>query len=447
MTASAYRPMSLLRASVFAPAAALLLVATQAHAVPAFSRQTGAECAACHVGGFGPQLTPYGSKFKIGGYSERNGNAVLLPLSAMVVTNATRTEKKAPEADQVEHFDRNDNVAMQEASVFLAGRLAEGLGAFVQETYSGVDRAWAFDQADLRFAKTYTVDDTDTTIGVSINSNPTLTDPFNTLGQWRYPYTSSDFNVGFGPSPAVENLASGVAGVNLYGLYDGHLYAEFGIYDTLSRKQIDWLNGEDAGKFNGMGNYMRVAWMEDHKRDNWSVGLFGFDASVEPERNGDASKDDYHDLGIDASYQFLGNRQNIWTVNGSYTLERSNPDFSDPGENGRLQQFRLAGSYHYNQTWGATLGVFDTWGRGSALYEGDGSLNGKPDSRGFMLQADWTPWGKEGSWGSPWANLRLGVQYVGYDQFMGGSRYLDADGAVRDAKDNNTLSVFAWFAI
>ena len=153
------------------------------------------------------------------------------------------------------------------------------------------------------------------------------------------------------------------------------------------------------------------------------------------------------DMGVDASYQFLGNRQNIWTVTGSYTLERSNPDFSDPGENGRLQQFRLAGSYHYNQTWGATLGVFDTWGQGSALYQGDGSLNGKPDSRGFMLQADWTPWGKESSWGSPWANLRLGVQYVGYDQYMGGSHYLDADGAVRGAKDNNTVSVFAWFAI
>lgn len=38
-----------------------------AQALPSYSRQTGQDCAACHVGSFGPQLTPYGTKFKIGG--------------------------------------------------------------------------------------------------------------------------------------------------------------------------------------------------------------------------------------------------------------------------------------------------------------------------------------------------------------------------------------------
>ncbi|MEY2843118.1 MAG: hypothetical protein RI920_1155, partial [Pseudomonadota bacterium] len=42
------------------PSALLLVAATQAHAVPSFARQTGQDCAACHVGAFGPQLTPYG---------------------------------------------------------------------------------------------------------------------------------------------------------------------------------------------------------------------------------------------------------------------------------------------------------------------------------------------------------------------------------------------------
>ncbi|MDE1979718.1 MAG: cytochrome c1 protein, partial [Betaproteobacteria bacterium] len=32
--------------------------APNAQAVPAFARQTGQDCIACHVGGFGPQLTP-----------------------------------------------------------------------------------------------------------------------------------------------------------------------------------------------------------------------------------------------------------------------------------------------------------------------------------------------------------------------------------------------------
>ena len=51
----------------------LLVVAGNAAAVPSYARQTGQECAACHIGGFGPQLTPYGIKFKLGGYTETGG--------------------------------------------------------------------------------------------------------------------------------------------------------------------------------------------------------------------------------------------------------------------------------------------------------------------------------------------------------------------------------------
>jgi hypothetical protein len=64
-----------------------------------------------------------------------------------------------------------------------------------------------------------------------------------------------------------------------------------------------------------------------------------------------------------------------------------------------------------------------------------------------VLQADWTPWGKEDSWGAPWANVRLGLQYTGYNRFMGGSSYLNADGMERRAKDNNTVMLFLWAAI
>jgi hypothetical protein len=40
-----------------------------AEAVPSFAGQTGAPCAACHVEGFGPQLTPFGMSFKVNGYT------------------------------------------------------------------------------------------------------------------------------------------------------------------------------------------------------------------------------------------------------------------------------------------------------------------------------------------------------------------------------------------
>ena len=39
-------------------------------AVPNFATQTGQPCTACHIGGYGPQLTPLGRAFKIGGYTQ-----------------------------------------------------------------------------------------------------------------------------------------------------------------------------------------------------------------------------------------------------------------------------------------------------------------------------------------------------------------------------------------
>ncbi|EQD66271.1 secreted protein [mine drainage metagenome] len=44
-----------------------LLLALPAQAVPMFARETGQPCVACHIGGFGPQLTPFGRQFKLDG--------------------------------------------------------------------------------------------------------------------------------------------------------------------------------------------------------------------------------------------------------------------------------------------------------------------------------------------------------------------------------------------
>ena len=65
---------------------AATFVANRAAAVPAFAVQTGQPCVACHVGGFGPQLTPYGRDFKIRGYTTRS-DSFNVPFSAMAVTS------------------------------------------------------------------------------------------------------------------------------------------------------------------------------------------------------------------------------------------------------------------------------------------------------------------------------------------------------------------------
>ena len=429
--------------------AILGLAATAAQAVPSYARQTGSECAACHVGGYGPQLTPYGIKFKLGGYADTDGKDGKLPLSAMLVANWTHTAKDVGAGDTVDHFNSNNNAAVQEASLFVAGRLAENLGTFTQVTYSGVDRKTALDQFDLRYARNVQLGGMDSTVGLSLNTNPTLTAPFNTLGQWRFPYTASDFNVGYGPSPLMEGLGGSVFGANAYAMLGGNFYAELGLYGTPSKSTLDNLNADDAGKFKGPGTYWRLAYFKDMKRDNFSVGLFGFNARLQPDRSDLGTGDKYRDLGVDASYQFLGNRKNIYTLTASYVKEWQTLDYThgrigaaDNLKNG-LDQYRVAASYHYDQTWGLTASLFATTGSKDAALNGD-SLHGRPNTNGYILQADWTPWGKEDSWGAPWANARIGLQYTGYNRYMGGSTYLDGDGNERRAKDNNTTMLFLW---
>ncbi len=118
-----------------------------AAAVPAFAEQTGRNCAACHVGGSGPELTPFGREFKLGGYTLRMHAAV--PLSAMAIASWTHTKK-----DQVpppEHLKRNDNLVLDQASLFVAGGIGDHLGGFAQlVTYDGVGRSWSWDNIDLR---------------------------------------------------------------------------------------------------------------------------------------------------------------------------------------------------------------------------------------------------------------------------------------------------------
>src|SRR3954453_9254422 len=102
----------------------LLSVAEPAQAVPSFAAQTGQPCSACHIGAFGPQLTPFGRAFKIGGYTQsgREGWAAQGPLAVMAIGSFTHMDASQPEAP-AQHFGRNDTFVFDQVSLFLAGRL------------------------------------------------------------------------------------------------------------------------------------------------------------------------------------------------------------------------------------------------------------------------------------------------------------------------------------
>jgi hypothetical protein len=408
-------------------AAALLAAPAPAHAVPSYARQTGMECTGCHVGAYGPQLTPAGIRFKLGGYTDTDGKAGKVPLSGMLLADYSHTNQ--PQDPPPDHLRANDNVSFDQASLFVAGGAGEHFGGFMQITYDGVAHQLALDNTDLRAVTTTSLGGADTVLGLSLNNNPTVQDPFNTLPAWGYPFVGPA--AGFGTGDAATLINGGLGGIVLglsgYMVWDKSWYAELGSYGSMNPSTQDSLGlGRDNQKLEGNA-YWRLAYMRDLKSAAWHVGVFGWTARLEPDRTAPGPVDSHRDIGVDGSYQFLGTREQSWTVFGSLTNE-----FTHTGADGstaHLIERRLNATYNWNETVGVSGGLFSTSGSDPAAA-----------TRGVLLQADWTPWGKESAEAPApvqWLNLKFGAQYWHYGTF---------DGTHDGAGDHDTFSVFAWSA-
>src|SRR5438105_2114795 len=113
--------------SGFLTFAVALGVGSPALAVPSYTRQTGEPCTSCHIGAYGPALTPHGRAFKLGGYAD---GKTVVPLSGTAQLSFTHTAKAQAEPPS-EHDKRNDNIAVQEVLGFIAGRIAPHVGTFI----------------------------------------------------------------------------------------------------------------------------------------------------------------------------------------------------------------------------------------------------------------------------------------------------------------------------
>ena len=436
-------------------------VVPRAHAVPAFAQQTGQPCATCHIGSFGPQLTPFGRAFKIGGYTQTGGEGVAskIPLSAMLLGSFTNTGSGQP-GGAAPHFGDNNNVAMDQISVFLAGRITDYAGAFVQGTYSGVDRTFLLDNTDIRLTTPFSLDDTELRIGASLNNGPTVQDAFNSTPVWMFPFASS----ALAPTPAAQTLLGGRGlvgnslGLTAYAWYDRRLYLEAGGYETYGPSLLSWTgNALGPGSTANIAPYVRAAYQWDWNGQSAHIGALLLSANINPaisafSADSSHGRNQYTDYGLDAGYQFLGD-PHIATAYVLYVHENQNLKGSfNSGASSQpssgLNQLNMNATYYYMNTYGATLGWQYTWGTANPLLfppaPVTGSRNGKPNSNAFIVEADWIPFGKEDSWARPFVNLKIGLQYVAYTMFNGSTRNYDGFG--RDASGNNTVFLYAWMA-
>lgn len=434
-----------LLAALPAFASVILLTSPGVEAMPSFSRQTGQACSVCHTQSFGPNLTPFGRDFKLGGYTMGGGSgtAAKLPaLSGMVMGSFTNTQKDQTPGTLLPGYNKNNNFTFDEASLFYAGRIYGKVGAFSQLTYNGYDDKLEMDNTDIRFADQLDIGDTPITYGVSLNNNPTVQDLWNTTPVWGFPYTGSGVQPGVGAGPLIDGaLGSQVGGATAYTMINNMLYLEAGAYGSFSSnfQRGFGIAGPDRVSLDGPAPYWRVALQHDWKGHFFSLGHYGMSANVVPGRDRTNGANHYTDVAVDATYQYMANPKHIFEAKTAYIYEdqklsASRQAAADPST-GRtyLATYKLNLAYTFDQTYGITFAYNKI--NGSTMDPVGDAI--KPNSQFYTAELVYVPFGKSTSMLNPWLNLRTSLQYIGYSQ---------ANGSNTDAQFNNTFMVNGWLA-
>lgn len=460
-----------------------------ASAIPLFNRQTGQNCVACHAGGQFPELTPYGRLFKMTGYTigERT-----IPFSAMAVASYSKVADTSKSDDPNADFQKNGSLILPTGSLFVGGKVADNFGAFAQITYDNYATQTddgkfhghsSADNIDLRYADRVIDAHRDLIFGVSLNNNPSLADPWNTAAAWMQYVpvpspTSSQFIDGNAPYPGFA-AGGNTAGVTAYAFWNRMLYAEFGGYRTANgalRLFSAGVANEELTKLKGLNPYWRLALNHEWGANSLMVGTSGMVSRIydDPLDTSDpATLHRFHDYGIDAMYQYLLDPH---SVTAQFSVARSlhrypdslagqpvafvdalgNP-LAETSSSDSTTVLRAKITYVYRARYGGSLGFFDLTGStntanlssgfdpGTLTITSDpaaaapstrvtGNLSGNPGARGWTYEAFWTPV----------QYLRLGAQYTAYSRFNGASNNYDGFG--RNARDNNSLFLYAWGA-
>ena len=433
-------------------AAALGLLALStgtASAIPAFAEQTQQPCSACHVGSFGPQLTPFGRQFKLEGYTMRAGEDFTNPLSAMAIMSFVNTA-----ADQAppppKNYAVNNNAAVDQISLFVAGGINQNFGGFTQWTYNGISHAFSWDNLDLRAILHTSLFDTDVLLGLGVNNAPGVQDSWQTLPAWGFPFTGS----GLAPSPGATPLLAGhlaqtVLGVSAYAYWDSKIYTEAAIYWQPGTTFLSAMGAIPGDTLSGAAPYFRVAYQQDYGTQNFEVGAFALISNILPGGVVTGTSDQFSDYGVDGSYQYMGDSSDIYQVDARFTHEAQHLAASlflgnTAKLSNSLDDFRVDASYYWQNVIGGSAGFFNTTGSTDTLLYG-GNTAFKPDSTGFTFQLDGTIFGQDMDVLGGRFNVRAGIQYTLYTKFDGAST--NYDGTLRNASDNNTLRIFLWTAL
>jgi len=474
--------------TVFACAYLTIDFAPSAYALPSFARQTGQPCGSCHTDFAG--LTPYGRRFKIGGYTFGGGqyrtalfpsaddssdNAKkkwVPPISMMTIVGFTNTQVAQP--PPTAPYSTNNNTVVSPVSFFWGGAITDHLGAFAQMTYNapplggfGADpfgHTWTWDNTDVRYADSTSIGKLSITYGITANNNPTVQDPWNTTPAWAFPYASSTVAPTPGSHTIIDGtLAAHVASVGVYADFNDLLYLEATAYHTLDPSTQNALGTDPFGApgMSTVSPYWRAA-IEPHWGNHWlEVGTFGMVSGIHPWAAPPAGAgtplplpavttvtfpqtDKFTDIGFDSQYQYQGD--NYWfTLRGTYIHEYQKLDASFPNglssnPTNDLNEAKGYASLAYgsNNRVVLTGQYFNTWGTPDPLLYGSLASAFSPNGSGWIAEIAYIPFISSTAPGWPWLNMRIGLQHTWYQRF---------DGTSVGAANNNTTFLYLWLAM
>jgi len=402
----------------------------RAFALPSFAVQTSQPCATCHIGAFGPQLTPQGRDFKLHGYVANDGQDHGLPLALTMQASFTHTAAPQP-GGAAPGFKPNDNIALDFAAVYYAGKITSDIGGFIKLQYLGEKQQTQVGRSDLRFARESELFGQNLLWGITANNSPTVQDPWNSTPVWGYPYTRSFLAAAPSAAPLINGaLSQRVAGAGVYTLWNDMVYLEADAYKGLDNDTLRAVGQVPVDGSDSTTNflpYARVAVVRDWQNHHAEIGAFALSADVVPGRNQtfglDARKTD---VAFDATYQYISNPAKVTSdrlsAHATYIHENeaTKSSFAQTltGQllDHALDTTRFDMSYSFAATVTPSVQYFRTTGTADAKYWA--TPNGSPNSDGIIVEVAYVPWGKPDS-PFPNVNVRLIAQYVGYFSFNG----------------------------
>lgn len=435
-----------------------LFYSSGASAVPSMARQTGEECGDCHT--VYPMLNADGRRFKLGGYAERSSKPAdasffdKVPLAALLQVSRTETKNTGTGGATDEDFPRDRDTLVQAAGLYYGGRITDRSGALVQYSYDSVERQWAMEMFDARYADSATLGGGKLLYGVTLNNNPTLSDIYNSTPAWSFPHTGS-VSVTPAASTLVDmGLASQVGGIGVYGLWNQLLYAELALYRRANTGVFRPLAAgvEVENVVNGTAPYWRLALQRETGPHSFAVGTYGLIAKVDAEADEPGlGADRFRDVALDGQYQYAAG-EHVFSASATWIRERQEWDASfgqglASNPSAVLKTFRADAHYVYRGTYAGLAQYFVTQGDADDLRYNSGapvtgSINGSPDSRGWIVELDYLA---DLDWMPVVQHAKFALRYTGYTRFNGARD--DYDGFGRNARDNDSIYLLAWFLL